>query len=292
MDYFIILVTMTTLFFGLLFFVDDFPTGTKEPAEYISFSIMIISTFIVAVMILWDANTRRKNDKKKAKMKLRKRLEFQEHEDDTRLILLQVHNIQNTDEDMFNVKELPWEVDHIFKFMEFQTDSETPEEVFNSMNDIFENLFSYERLRKKFELFKRKGKKTTSKIVKKFKKKTKEDEELENIIERIRKETKFNVSNFGEDKEIQKEKIKKEIAKVKEKHAEETSNLEKSERKSFKSLNPNVFKYVSNDASDEPIVIPQNVDHRKSGKVEILKGRGSKKEIQVKLDFDDENEPK
>jgi hypothetical protein len=293
MDYFIIIVTMTTLFFGLLFFVDDFPTGTKEPAEYISFSIMVISTFIVVVMILWDANTRRKNDKKKIKMKLRKRLEFQEHEDDTKVLLLQLHNIQNKDEDMFNVKELPWEVDHIFKFMEFQTDSETPEEFFNSMNDIFENLFSYERFRRKFDLFKRKGKKTTSKIVKKFKKKTKEDQELEIVIERIRKDTKFNVSTFGEDKLLQKEKLKKEIAKVKEKHEEVSNNVEKVERKSFrKSNNASVLRYVSKDISDEPIDIPQNLEHLKSGKVAILTGRGSKKAIQVNLDFDNENEQK
>jgi hypothetical protein len=59
MDYFIIIVTMMTLFFGLLFFVDDFPAGTKEPAEYLAFLIMIFSTVVVMIMILWDANTRR-----------------------------------------------------------------------------------------------------------------------------------------------------------------------------------------------------------------------------------------
>jgi hypothetical protein len=59
MDYFIIIITMMTLFFGLLFFVDDFPAGTKEPAEYLAFFIMIFSTIVVVIMILWDANTRR-----------------------------------------------------------------------------------------------------------------------------------------------------------------------------------------------------------------------------------------
>jgi hypothetical protein len=60
MDYFVIIVTMTTLFFGLLFFVDRFPPGTKDPLEYLAFFVIIGSTLVVVSMILWDANTRRK----------------------------------------------------------------------------------------------------------------------------------------------------------------------------------------------------------------------------------------
>jgi hypothetical protein len=199
MDYFIIIITMMTLFFGLLFFVDDFPTGTKEPAEYLAFFIMIFSTIVVVIMILWDANTRRvrsneklnpkKNDKKKLKMKLKRKLAFEEHEDDTRLLLVQLHEIDEK-EDLFHVKELPWDVDFQFKFLEFQTDSETPEENFKSMNDIFENLFSFERLKRKFYLIKRKGGKTTSKIIKKLKKKSKEEKLEEKDIEMVIKESK------------------------------------------------------------------------------------------------------
>jgi hypothetical protein len=60
MDYFVIIVTMATLFFGLLFYVDRFPDGTKAPLEYLAFTVIIGSTLIVVSMILWDANTRRK----------------------------------------------------------------------------------------------------------------------------------------------------------------------------------------------------------------------------------------
>jgi hypothetical protein len=123
-------------------------------------------------------------------MKLKRKLAFEEHEDDTRLLLLQLHDFDEK-EDMFHVKELPWDVDFQFKFLEFQTDSETPEENFKSMNDIFENLFSFERFKRKFYLIQRKGGKTAAKIIKKLKKKSKEEKKEEKEIEMVIKESKM-----------------------------------------------------------------------------------------------------
>eukprot|EP01080_Neovahlkampfia_damariscottae_P008062 gene8063-12524_t len=88
-------------------------------------------------------------------------------------------------EDMFHITKVPWVEDYEFKPMNFETDTETPEEYFGSMNDIFDNLLSWERIKRKLFLVQRKGKKTTSKIVKKFKKKTKEEKELMSYLKEI-----------------------------------------------------------------------------------------------------------
>jgi hypothetical protein len=171
MDYFVIIVTMSTLFFGFLFFVDRFPEGTKGLAEWLAFIVIIGSTVIVVSMILWDANTRRKNDKKKLRNRLLKLIKDQEQVEETRVLLVALHQKEEND-DMFQVKALPWDVDYEYKPMDFQTDSETPEESFSNMNDIFGDLLSWKRISRKLFLIQRKGQKTTTKIVKKFKKKT------------------------------------------------------------------------------------------------------------------------
>jgi hypothetical protein len=60
MEYFILLVSMATLFFGLLFYVKRFPSKEVEfICEWISFLVIITSTAIVVAMIIWDAYTRR-----------------------------------------------------------------------------------------------------------------------------------------------------------------------------------------------------------------------------------------
>jgi hypothetical protein len=217
MDYFVIIVTMTTLFFGLLFFVDDFPAGTRQPAEYLSFSIIVISTFIVVLMILWDANTRRKNDKKKLRKKALKIAQLERAEIQNSAFLNDLHNKMH-DEDLFKFSQVPWDIDYEFQVFGFKTESETPEEGFKTMNDIFYALISPQRIRRKLFLIRRKGKSTTSKVIKKFKKKTKEEKELdaftaglkgEDIKKRLRKSLSTNVI----PKELEREFIKLEIEK-------------------------------------------------------------------------------
>jgi hypothetical protein len=233
MDYFVIIVTMTTLFFGLLFFVDDFPAGTKQPAEYLSFSIIIISTLIVVLMILWDANTRRKNDKKKLRKKAMKIAQMERSEIENSAFLNDLHNKMH-DEDMFKLSQVPWDVDYEFQVFGFKTESETPEEDFKTMNDIFYALISPQRIRRKLFLIRRKGKSTTSKVIKKFKKKTKEEKELEAFTaglkgEDIKKRLRKSLSTNVIPKELEREFIKLEI----EKKTEEFKTQQEVKRKTL-----------------------------------------------------------
>eukprot|EP01080_Neovahlkampfia_damariscottae_P008548 gene8549-372_t len=73
----------------------------------------------------------------------------------------------------------------------FLTDSDTPEENFTSMNDIFFDLLSIERMKRKLFLVQRKGTKVTSKIAKKFKKKTEEEKELDSYLKQLKGDTEF-----------------------------------------------------------------------------------------------------
>jgi len=162
-------------------------------------------------MILWDANTRRKNDKKKLKDKLRKIIRDKEHEDDTRKLIVALHERDEND-DMFHITEVPWTQDYEFKPMNFETDSETPEDDMKSMNDIFDNLFSYERLQRKFFLINRKRQKTTAKIIKKFKKKTKEEKELVDYLKELQEsdpEYQKRLQKYKEENKMNKKMSKK-----------------------------------------------------------------------------------
>jgi hypothetical protein len=256
MDYFVIIVTMTTLFFGLLFFVDRFPEGTKSPLEYLAFAVIIGSTLIVVSMILWDANTRRKNDKKKLKLKLRNILRNKEHNEDMRTLLVQLHERDEKD-DMFHVTEVPWNVDYEYKLLHFETDSETPEEVFTHMNDIFFNLLSWERIKRKLFLVRRKGMKTSSKIVKKFKKKSKEDKELEIYLKELQKndpefQKKFqkykseNKMDRKMSKKFEKHELKKKMSEFKFGKTDSFMNTSNNDMSSSNSLNdiPNQRSFI------------------------------------------------
>jgi hypothetical protein len=69
MEYVTLLATLLTLFFGLLFFVDKFPTEQWKNACIVITMIVIIScTVIIVLMILFDMWTRRQKDNKKKKL--------------------------------------------------------------------------------------------------------------------------------------------------------------------------------------------------------------------------------
>jgi hypothetical protein len=237
MDYFVIIVTMTTLFFGLLFFVDRFPEGTKGIAEYVAFLVIIGSTIIVVSMILWDANTRRKNDKKKLKAKLKKINDFKEHEEDTRKLLIALHEKEMND-DLFHVKIVPWEVDYDYKPIEFKTDSETPEENFSTMNDIFYDLLSPKRIYRKIFLLKRKGLKTSNKIIKKFKKKSPEEKQIEQDLIKLQNEDPLYQEKLSEDKKVGDKKMERKLSKADIQHRK--SQLENEKTNSIVSLDGNL----------------------------------------------------
>jgi hypothetical protein len=118
------------------------------------------------------------------KKKLKEILLHKEHNEDMRMLLIQLHDKDEKD-DLFHVTEVPWKVDYEYKLLNFKTDSETPEEIFQHMNDIFFDLLSWSRIMRKVYLVNRKAKKSTTKIIKKLKKKSKEDTELENYLKEI-----------------------------------------------------------------------------------------------------------
>jgi hypothetical protein len=184
-------------------------------------------------MILWDANTRRKNDKKKTKKKLLQIQQVEQREQDTRNILNALHEKMDED-DMFKSVKVPWDVDYEYVPFGFKTDSETPEENFKTMNDIFYDLFSWKRISRKLYLIKRKGDKASTKVIKKLKKKTEEDKELEIFIsnlkdeeDQIRKRIRSNSSSGKLTKEMENKFVKMEIKK----RASEFKNIQNVESK-------------------------------------------------------------
>eukprot|EP01080_Neovahlkampfia_damariscottae_P003782 gene3782-6943_t len=86
------------------------------------------------------------------------------------------------------VKAVPWDVDYIYKPMNFQTDSETPEENFSSMNDIFNDLLSWNRIQRRLFFIKRKGLKSSNKIITKLKQKTEKEKQVEEYLKKLRKD--------------------------------------------------------------------------------------------------------
>jgi hypothetical protein len=106
----------------------------------------------------------------------------QEQVEDTRVLLVALHQKEEND-DMFQVKALPWDVDYEYKPMDFHTDSETPKEGFSNMNDIFGLIF-----------ISTKGTKNNHQnCFKKFKKKTDEKELEEYQSIRINLFLNFNI---------------------------------------------------------------------------------------------------
>ena len=149
MDYFVILVTMATLFFGLLFFVNKWPdidpvtgySALKVVSEWIAFWVLVISTVIVVGMILWDSNTRRKKEAKHRKIKLRKMILEAEEDKKMKQILLDLHDIKEGTNHLDDT-QMPWDIDFDDKPVNFKTDSESTTSQEMTINEIFFDLFS------------------------------------------------------------------------------------------------------------------------------------------------------
>jgi hypothetical protein len=180
MDYFVIIVTMTSLFFGLLFFVDNFPDQlTKDFVEYIAFFVLLGSTIIVVGMILWDARTRKKHDQKKAKLLKLHKNKDKERDFDRLKVIFDIHRLDESfdktyksdnHQNIFGNLELPWDVEYEFKPMNFKTDSSSNEDGYTHMNQVFGDLLSKERFRKNFMTFEKKGFRTGFKVVQRIQK--------------------------------------------------------------------------------------------------------------------------
>jgi hypothetical protein len=180
MDYFVIIVTMTSLFFGLLFFVDKFPDQlTKDFVEYIAFFVLLGSTIIVVGMILWDARTRKKHDQKKKKLLKLHKNKDKERDFDRIKVIFDIHRLDESydktyksdnHQNIFGNHEVPWDVEYDYKPMNFKTDSSSNEDGYTHMNQVFGDLFSKERFKKTFFSFEKKGIRTGFKVVQKIQK--------------------------------------------------------------------------------------------------------------------------
>jgi amino acid transporter len=95
LEYFVLISTLTVLFFGLLFFVDKFPVfwdiNLKVLLTVVSLIVIIGSTLFVIILILLDVRKRRQIDKKKRKLKKQKFEELKKKENDAEDILFLIH---------------------------------------------------------------------------------------------------------------------------------------------------------------------------------------------------------
>jgi hypothetical protein len=213
MDYFVIMVTMASLFFGLLFFVDKFPDqNTKNIVEYIAFFVLVGSTIIVIGMILWDARTRKKHDQKKLRALNKHRIKDKERDDHRLKVIFDVHHLDTSfdqsyksdnHQNIFGNLDVPWDVDYQYKPLNFITDSESPEDGYTHMNEIFSDLLSLQRFRKNIFSLEKKGLKTGLKVVRKINKITKSNTFVENQdiqvdveVKKIEKEIKSRTASF------------------------------------------------------------------------------------------------
>eukprot|EP01080_Neovahlkampfia_damariscottae_P002809 gene2809-4217_t len=154
-----------------------------------------------------DLDEEEKKQKKKSKAFIAKLIRM----------IKNIFGMIDPNDEMFQVKDVPWDVDYDYKPMNFFTDSETPEENFSTMNDIFYDLLSWQRIGRKIFLIRRKGQKTSSKIVKKFSKKSEEDKEVEAYIKQLQKDDpeyamklkKFKSKHGSMSKDFEKVELKK-----------------------------------------------------------------------------------
>lgn len=190
MEYVVLLCTLLTLFFGLLFFVDKFPTVlTKDIAIWLASIILIIGTILVACMIVWDFFTRRKKEIKKLR---KRRQELQKKFGEMRKkeleaeyrklfpsILSKMNRVEMKVEWIITANPLledpnvdvnaDYEHTQTVHFAppfydsdeEIRSDSEENEK---SLNAIMDNLFGREHLAKKYMLFNNKRKSIVTKI--------------------------------------------------------------------------------------------------------------------------------
>eukprot|EP01080_Neovahlkampfia_damariscottae_P008157 gene8157-12618_t len=202
--------------------------------------------------------------------------------------LLSIRNVvkQKEIDDMFNTTKVLWDVDYEFEPFGFRTESNTPEEEFSSMNDIFENILSWKRIKRKYFLAKRKGGKATKKKIKKFKKKTKEEKELKDYLNSLkneedetRKKLRKNAS-VHMTKEMEDKYVKLELKKKKKQFVHEVENdiddkkQEKNEKNSntLKKLMKNVKKILpEEDLTPQERMKRENEERKKNlkGKVEL-----------------------
>eukprot|EP01080_Neovahlkampfia_damariscottae_P008579 gene8579-404_t len=142
MEYIMLLATLLTLFFGLLFLSSkNIERGIGIFIEIISIGIIVLSNVLAVGMTIWDIYTRRKNIGKRAKKERR--------------------NTRNMKARKVIIKE-DKEYDFHYNWRKWNISSDEDSKL--TMNQIFENLFSFGRVKRKVYLISRKGKKVAKKV--------------------------------------------------------------------------------------------------------------------------------
>lgn len=162
MEYFILMATLILLCCGLMFAIpaEKFPSaGFRKFIDVLSIIIIISSTVFVVGMIIWDAQTRKKNDKKKTKMKKRELAELIAKRTMAGLPI----------DDLLYQKKTKYDENRNVLFVPpfFVNDtSESETDSKETLNQILENLFSLRRLKRKIFLVNRKRKRIQDKVKK------------------------------------------------------------------------------------------------------------------------------
>eukprot|EP01080_Neovahlkampfia_damariscottae_P000518 gene518-8031_t len=127
-----------------------------------------------------DENGQTKKKKKNIIMKVVKLIKS---------IILGIIRTINEHANMFGTFNVPWNVEYQYKPLNFKTDSESPEDSYTHMNQIFNDLLSIERLRKNLFSFEKKAIYTRRKIIKRLRKNTDVDDSSLNKedVEKIKK---------------------------------------------------------------------------------------------------------
>jgi hypothetical protein len=167
MEYMVLVTTLVILMFGLLFFVRKWPEPWMESASTVIVIIIIIASSVLLVAgVLWDINTRRKKEGKRARER-RKHLAQGNKKYIRRRVALppgmaeKRYRVSLIEEEKYEEEK---QQDPNFIPTIFESETESSEDKDTTMNDIFANLLSRRRLQKKVHLVKEKGKKTAEKI--------------------------------------------------------------------------------------------------------------------------------
>jgi hypothetical protein len=139
------MVTLFTLFVGLFFFIDSWTDNlSKDIVTWITFMILIITSIISILFILWDWRTRYIKNKIKINLKKKKMKKMKEYEDVALRVLKDLHEMMPVD-----TNKMPWDN---YQFTVYNSDGINDiltDEKNQNMNDILFDLFSAKRIIKK-----------------------------------------------------------------------------------------------------------------------------------------------
>eukprot|EP01080_Neovahlkampfia_damariscottae_P001372 gene1372-11994_t len=147
-EYLVLIATLMTLFFGLLFLTNKFDNSViQTTAVVVSTTLIVLFNSIVIIFVIWDIiirnRTTTKNRKKKKRIERFKRIRDYQRKK---------YSGHNDGEDFV----------FSFNFREFKIDEE--DEKIKTMNDIIFDLLSWRRVVNNFKRFKKKRRSVNQKV--------------------------------------------------------------------------------------------------------------------------------